>query len=98
MIYSYILRIQGRNQGALLSKIKILAKYQVYLIKHPLKSQKGWKIVTGVNNLLLELQFLLADPFRVLYVVQRLRIGVMMALNNDKFNPGNDAIMIKNMV
>lgn len=82
----------------LVSKFKILAKYQVYLIKHPLKSVIGWKMITSMTNLLGEIQYLNSDPIRVLYVVQRLRIATLMALNNDKFNPSQDSIIIKNMV
>ncbi len=49
-------------------------------------------------NLLNELAFLPSDPFRVMYAVQRLRIGCLMALNNDRFNPVADATIIRTMM
>jgi hypothetical protein len=55
LIYNFILQVEARDMNKLVSKFKILAKYQVYLIKHPLKSVIGWKMITSMTNLLGEI-------------------------------------------
>lgn len=98
LIWNFILQVERRDIKVLMSKFKILAKFQVYLVKHPLKSVLGWKMITSMPDLLKEWHHIDNNAYFLLYLVQRFRIGCQMALNNDKYNPAQDSMHIRNMV